>query len=140
MIHTYSAKKLRASFVEGTLSAQDIVTQTFARLERLEPKVDAFLSTARERATKKAKELDEKRAKNEPLGALAAIPIAVKDNICVEGELATCGSKILQNYRSPYSATAVRLIEEEDGIIIGKTNCDEFAMGSSTEHSAYKLT
>lgn len=140
MIHTYSAQKLHENFMNGTLSAQEIAASYFARIDRLEPSVDAFLSFSKERALNKAKELDEKRANKKPLGRLAGVPIAVKDNINVQGESCTCGSKILQGYRSPYSATAVKLIEDEDALIIGKTNCDEFAMGSSTEHSAYKRT
>src|SRR5205085_1176114 len=93
-----------------------------------------------ERAEKKAEELDKKRKDKKPLGRLAGIPIAVKDNINVNGEFTTCRSRILERYRSPFDATAIRLIEEEDGIIIGKTNLDEFARGSSTEHSAFKKT
>lgn len=140
MIHTFSAKKLRDSFIEGTLSATKIVEHYFDRIERYEPKIDSFLATFKEKAMQRAQALDQKRKDKKPLGMLAGVPIGVKDNINFLGEETTCGSKILKNYRSPYNATAVRLIEEEDGIIIGKTNCDEFAMGSSTEHSAYKQT
>ena len=140
MIHTYSASTLHEHFMSGKLSAQEIVSSYFERIKSLEPLVDAFLSLSYERAIAKAKELDEKRASGQPLGKLAGVPVAVKDNINVQGELSTCGSKILQNYRAPYNATAIQLIEAEDAIIIGKTNCDEFAMGSSTEHSAYKRT
>lgn len=140
MIHTYSASTLHEHFMSGKLSAQEIVSSYFERIKSLEPLVDAFLSLSYERAMAKAKELDEKRASGQPLGKLAGVPVAVKDNINVQGELSTCGSKILQNYRAPYNATAIQLIEAEDAIIIGKTNCDEFAMGSSTEHSAYKRT
>ncbi len=140
MIHTYSAKQLAASFKNGTHSAREIVEHFFSRIERFEPQVDAFLSLSKEKALQKGALLDEKRAQKKPLGKLAAIPVAVKDNINVLGEPCTCGSKILESYKSPYNATAVQLIEDEDAIIIGKTNCDEFAMGSSTEHSAYKMT
>ena len=140
MIHTYSAQKLHTEFLKGSLSAQEIVSGYFSRIERLEPQVDAFLSLSHERAMQKAKQLDEKRANKKPLGKLAGIPIAIKDNINVQGESCTCGSKILESYKSPYSATCIDLIEQEDALIIGKTNCDEFAMGSSTEHSAYKRT
>ncbi|MBS0636861.1 MAG: Asp-tRNA(Asn)/Glu-tRNA(Gln) amidotransferase subunit GatA [Verrucomicrobia bacterium] len=139
-MHTYSAEKLHKDFIDGKLSAQEITESYFARIDSLEPKVDAFLSLSKERAITKAKALDEKRAAKKPLGKLAGVPVSVKDNINVTGEPCTCGSKILQGYRSPYNATAVQLIEDEDAIIIGKTNCDEFAMGSSTEHSAYKKT
>lgn len=135
-----SASEVHARFISGALSCQDIVSSYLERISRYDGQVGAFLSVSAEKALKKAKELDEKRAQKKPLGKLAGIPIAVKDNICVKDEPTTCGSKILEGYRSPFNATAIRLIEAEDGIIIGKTNCDEFAMGSSTEHSAYKLT
>ncbi len=138
MIHTYSAEKLHANFMNGTLSAQEIATGFFDRIEKYELRVDAFLSLSKERAMQKAKALDEKRASKKPLGKLAGVPVAVKDNISVKDEPCTCGSKILETYRAPYNATAIDLIENEDAILIGKTNCDEFAMGSSTEHSAYK--
>ena len=140
MIHTYSANLVHEHFMSGKLSAQEIVTSYFDRIKRYEPKVDAFLSLSFDRAVAKAKALDEKRAAKQPLGKLAGIPVAIKDNINVQGEISTCSSKILENYKAPFSATAVNLIEAEDAIIIGKTNCDEFAMGSSTEHSAYKRT
>jgi aspartyl-tRNA(Asn)/glutamyl-tRNA(Gln) amidotransferase subunit A len=140
MDYNLTATELRQAFIEGKLTATQITTAYLDRIEKHDASLGAFLSVAKERALQAAKKVDEKREKKEPLGALAAIPIAVKDNISVKGELATCGSKILHNYRAPYNATAISLIEKEDGIIIGKTNCDEFAMGSSTEHSAFKLS
>ncbi|MCE5294896.1 MAG: Asp-tRNA(Asn)/Glu-tRNA(Gln) amidotransferase subunit GatA [Chlamydiales bacterium] len=140
MIHTYSAEKLHKDFLSGALSAQEIITSFFDRIEQYEPQVDSFLSLSKERAMTKAKELDAKRANKEPLGKLAGVPVSIKDNISVTGEPCTCGSKILAGYKAPFNATAIDLIEKEDAIIIGKTNCDEFAMGSSTEHSAYKQT
>lgn len=140
MPFSISAVELNRTFVTGTRSAEEIVRYYLDRIQRYDTDLDSFLHVCGERAIKKAKLLDEKRAAKKPLGMLAAIPIAVKDNINVSGEITTCGSKILEQFRSPFDATAIRLIEEEDGIIIGKTNCDEFAMGSSTEHSAFKRT
>lgn len=140
MIHTYSAATLHKEFMNGTLSAQEIVSSYFSRIEAFEPKVDAFLSLTKDAAMQKAAALDKKRQEKQPLGKLAGVVVAVKDNINVQGTQTSCGSKVLKGYISPYSATSVQLLEDEDAILIGKTNCDEFAMGSSTEHSAYKKT
>lgn len=139
-MHTFSAIELRDRFMRGEVSAVAI-TQTFLdRIDHYDKHIGAFLSVFHERALKSAKALDEKRAAGHPLGKLAAIPIGIKDNIHVKGEMSTCASKFLTNYRAPFDATVTRLIEQEDGIIIGKTNLDEFAMGSSTENSALQKT
>lgn len=139
-MHTLSAIALRDKFLNGELTAVEITKTFLERIERLDPEVGAFLAVFPERALEKARALDEKRKRGEKLGKLAGIPVAIKDNIHVKGELTTCASKFLTNYRAPFDATATKLIEEEDGIIIGKTNLDEFAMGSSTENSALKKT
>lgn len=139
-MHTLSAIELRDRFMRGELSAVAI-TQTFLdRIDRYDSHIGAFLSVFHERALQRAKALDEKRASGHSLGKLAAIPIGIKDNIHVKGEISTCASKFLTNYRAPFDATVTQLIEQEDGIIIGKTNLDEFAMGSSTENSALQKT
>lgn len=135
-----TATELHKLFQQGDLSAEEIVKRTLRRIEALDSQVGAFLRTLNNRALEKAAELDKKRASGKPLGKLAGIPIAVKDNIHIRGELSTCASKILHNYRAVFDATAIRLIEAEDGILIGKTNLDEFAMGSSTENSAFQST
>ncbi len=139
-MHRLSAIQLRDKFLNGELSAVEITKHFLDRIDRLDGKIGAFLSVLHDRALEKAKALDEKRARGEKLGKLAAIPIGVKDNIHVEGVTSTCGSKFLSNYNAPFSATAVSLLEKEDAIIIGKMNMDEFGMGSSTENSAYKLS
>lgn len=139
-MYQLSAHALHERFLKGELSATQIVQATFKRIAHFDPKVGAFLSLFSERALKKAHELDQKRTRKEKLGKLAAIPIAFKDNINILGEKTTCGSQFLSNYNSVFDATVTRLIEEEDGIIIGKTNMDEFAMGSSTENSSFHLT
>lgn len=139
-MHTFTAIQLHDKFMRGELSATSIVRHFLDRIEKYDSRVGAFLAVFQERALAKAENLDKKRASGQPLGRLAAIPIAIKDNIHVEGELTTCASKFLVNYRAPFSSTVVRLLEEEDAIIIGKTNLDEFAMGSSTENSALQKT
>jgi len=139
-MHTLSAIDLRNKFIQGDLTAVEITNHFLARIDRYNQDLGAFLAVFHERALQKAKNLDEKRRKGEKLGKLAAIPIALKDNIHVAGEISTCGSQFLLNYRAPFDATVTRLIEAEDGIIIGKTNMDEFAMGSSTENSSIQKT
>lgn len=139
-MHTSSAIEIREKFIKGDVSAESI-TQTFLdRIDKYDPQVGAFLSVFKERALTKAKALDEKRASGKKLGKLAGIPVAIKDNIHVKGEISTCASKFLTNYRAPFNSTAAQLIEEEDAIILGKTNLDEFAMGSSTENSGLQKT
>lgn len=139
-IHTLSAITLRDKFIKGELSAVEIVQAFLKRIEQLDNQVGAFLTVFPERAIEKAKALDAKRAAGQPLGKLAAVPIALKDNIHVKGELTTCASQFLTNYRAPFNSTVTQLLEAEDAIIIGKTNMDEFAMGSSTENSSVKKT
>lgn len=139
-MHRLSAIQLRDKFINGEVSAVEITQYFLNRIDKLDGQIGAFLHVLHDRALAKAKALDEKRARGEKLGKLAAIPIGVKDNIHVEGVLSTCGSKFLSNYTAPFSSTAVSLLEQEDAIIIGKTNMDEFGMGSSTENSAYKLS
>ena len=132
-----AAIELRDAFVKGEISAVRIVEMCLARIERHNKKLGAFLTVLGPRALMKAEALDKKRAHRQPLGKMAGIPVAIKDNMHIEGELTTCGSRFLSNYKAPFDATAVRLLEEEDAILIGKTNLDEFAMGSSNENSAF---
>lgn len=135
-----SAHELHQAFIEGRLTASEIAAGFLQRIQLLDGDIQAFLNVFSDRVMEKAEKLDSKRAAGKSLGKLAGIPIAIKDNIQIKGETTTCASKFLSNYTSPFDATATRLIEEEDGLIIGKTNLDEFAMGSSTEYSAYQRT
>lgn len=139
-IHHLSAIELREAFCKGELSAETIVESYLKRIENYNKQVGAFLTVLAERAIKQAKLLDNKRARGEPLGKLAGIPIALKDNIHLKDVITTCGSKFLTNYRALFDSTAARLMQEEDAIFLGKTNLDEFAMGSSTENSALQKT
>jgi len=139
-IHTLSAYELHKSFCKGELKAEQIIQAYLDRIERYNKDVGAFLRTFDEKALSQAKALDEKFARGEKVGRLAGVPIALKDNMHIKGELSTCGSKFLTNFNAPFDATVTRLLENEDAIILGKTNLDEFAMGSSTEMSALAQT
>ncbi|MFH0948730.1 MAG: Asp-tRNA(Asn)/Glu-tRNA(Gln) amidotransferase subunit GatA [Elusimicrobiota bacterium] len=122
------------------ISAKEIVEHFLMRIEKLDGKINAFNSVFAEKSLKKADEIDGKISKGEKVGTLAGLPIAIKDNMCIKGEKTTCSSKILENYVAPYNATVIEKLEKEDAIFIGKTNMDEFAMGSSTENSAFFTT
>ena len=140
MMYRLSAHALRELFSKGEVSAETIAETTLKRIAHHDGKIGAFLSIMSERLMDKAKRLDQKRKAGKPLGKLAGVPIAIKDNMHVDKEITTCASKFLQNYRAVFDATVVKLLEEEDALLIGKTNLDEFAMGSSTENSAYHIT
>ena len=122
---------------EGRLSSVEVCRAFLDQAEALNPSLNAFNVIDRDGALKRAGSVDRKRASGTSLGALAGLPIALKDNMCVRGMRTTASSRILKNFIPPYNATVVERIEAADGVIIGKTNCDEFAMGSSNENSAF---
>jgi len=119
------------------ISAVEVTQACLAEIERSGKKLNSFITVLADSALEKAKKVDTKRAKGEKLGRLAGIPIAVKDIMCTKGVRTTCGSRILENFAPPYDATVVKKLEEADAVMVGKTNMDEFAMGSSNEHSAF---
>ncbi|MGE3953921.1 MAG: Asp-tRNA(Asn)/Glu-tRNA(Gln) amidotransferase subunit GatA [Parachlamydiales bacterium] len=135
-----SALEIRDRVTKGEESATAVLEDHLKRIKEHDEQVGAFLKVLEERAHKAAARIDEKRKKGEKLGKLAGVPVAIKDNINIAGEITTCGSQILHNYRAPFDATVIRRLEEEDAVLIGKTNLDEFAMGSSTTHSAFQST
>ncbi|MFA6988686.1 MAG: Asp-tRNA(Asn)/Glu-tRNA(Gln) amidotransferase subunit GatA [Candidatus Gastranaerophilaceae bacterium] len=135
-----TASELRQALLNKEISAKEIVDNTYNKIEQVEDKIEAFNSFTKELAYETAKIVDEKIANNEKLPPLAGIPIAIKDNMCTKGYKTTASSKILENFVSPYDATVVKKLKENLIPLIGKTNLDEFAMGSSTENSAFKKT
>ncbi len=124
---------------DGSLNVEEYITKLLERTKKIESKVHAYLSV-NELAIEKAKQIDGAVKRGEKLGRLAGIGIAVKDNICTRGMKTTCASKMLQDYVPPYNATVIEKLEHDGAIILGKTNLDEFAMGSSTEFSRFQLT
>lgn len=130
-------EKLHKAIKSKEVTVTEVCQATFDRIEKLNPKLNAFLTLTQEKALAQAKTLDTKLNDGLDLPPLFGVPIAVKDNICTEGVRTTCGSKILENFIPPYSATVIEKLEKAGAIVIGKTNCDEFAMGSSNENSAY---
>src|SRR5258707_8268999 len=119
------------------VSARELAVDYYKRIEARNPELNAYLTLSQDRAYAQADRVDALVAAGKPLPSLAGVPIAVKDVISTRGVRTTCGSKILQNYIPPYDATAVSRLEAAGAVILGKTNCDEFAMGSSNENSAY---
>lgn len=136
-LHRLSSTSLRDAFLRGDYKAVDIAAYFLDRIRKHNPSLGAFLEVLEVRAMEKAELLDHKKKNDKPLGKLACIPIAIKDNTHIEREITTCGSLFLKNYRAPFSASALHFLEEEDALIVGKTNLDEFSMGSSNEHSAF---
>ncbi len=122
------------------VSAKEVTASIYQRIEDKDPDVQAYLTLNKDKALQKAMEIDEKRAKNEAVGKLAGIPMALKDNMSTMDLLTTCSSEMLYNYLPPYDATVVKKLNDADAVLLGKLNMDEFAMGSSTETSAFKKT
>jgi len=134
-----TAHEIRSMLKNKEISVEEIVRSYLNRIDKFDTILGAYLYVEKEGALKRAKNLDKKIKHGEKMGRLFGIPISIKDNISVKGMQNSCASKMLQGYISPYDASVIKRIEAEDGIIIGKANMDEFAMGSSNEKSAFKL-
>jgi aspartyl-tRNA(Asn)/glutamyl-tRNA(Gln) amidotransferase subunit A len=130
-------KQLRAGIESGATKASDLANGYFERIERINPELNVYLHLSKDRALEQAERVDALAAKGDPLPVLAGIPVAIKDVMVVLGVPSTAGSKILKGYVPPYTATAVAKLEAAGAVLLGKLNCDEFAMGSSNENSAY---
>jgi len=135
--HPKSLAELRAGITSGRTKAIDLAASYYERIERKNPRLNAYLCLTKDRALAQAARVDDAAAKGDPLGVLAGIPVGIKDVLVMKGAPSTAGSKILQGYQPPYDATAVSKLEAAGAVLLGKLNCDEFAMGSSTENSAY---
>ncbi|WP_330204448.1 Asp-tRNA(Asn)/Glu-tRNA(Gln) amidotransferase subunit GatA [Cyanobacterium sp. Dongsha4] len=135
-----SIKKLHQQIKNKERSAVEITQEYLQRIGELEPKLKSFLCVTSDLALETAKQVDEKVAKGEEIGVLAGIPIAIKDNMSTKGIPTTCASRILENFIPSYESTVTQKLRDQGAIIVGKTNLDEFAMGSSTENSGYQVT
>jgi len=129
--------ELRAGVANGTTKAAELAASYYGRIEKINPELNVYLSLTKERALEQAERVDRAAAKGDPLGPLAGVPVGIKDVLVMKGAPATAGSKILKGYEPPYDATAVEKLEAAGAVLLGKLNCDEFAMGSSNENSAY---
>ncbi|HOA51617.1 MAG TPA: amidase, partial [Thermogutta sp.] len=135
-----TASQLLQQLREGRIKAVEVVAHSLRQIDQYDPTVGAFLRVNRDHAFAQAEEIDRRRSRGEKLGKLAGLPVAVKDNICTQGEPTTCASRMLKRFVPPYDATVIAKLKAADAIIVGKTNLDEFAMGGSTETSALGRT
>ena len=134
------ARQLRERFVAGDVGAREIVADHVDRAGEYDSQIGAFLEIYADEAFRRAEELQKRRDGGEPLGKLAGVPISIKDVLCHRGHVTSCASRMLAEFRSPYTATVIERLLAEDAIVLGRTNMDEFAMGGSTENSALGRT
>ena len=139
-LNNKTAHELHELLSAKKISAAELTADIFSRIDAAEDKIGAYLTLTRDKAIADAKAVDDKISRCEEISPLEGIPCAIKDNICTKGIRTTCASKILENFIPPYDATAYQKIAAQGSIVIGKANLDEFAMGGSTENSAYHVT
>ncbi|MBU0672548.1 MAG: Asp-tRNA(Asn)/Glu-tRNA(Gln) amidotransferase subunit GatA [Candidatus Margulisbacteria bacterium] len=139
-MHGKTAHELHSLLTNKKISALELTEAVISQIDKVESRVQAYVSINKDQAIKQAKAADERIKNNSNLTPLTGIPVAIKDNMCTKGMLTTCSSKILNNYIPPYNATIVDKIKAAGAVILGKTNMDEFAMGSSTENSGIHPT
>jgi aspartyl-tRNA(Asn)/glutamyl-tRNA(Gln) amidotransferase subunit A len=137
MPENWTIDRVRKALASKKISARELATDYYERIAARNPELNAYLTLSQDRAFAQADRMDALVAAGKALPPLAGVPLAVKDVISTRGVRTTCGSKVLENYIPPYDATAVERLEAAGAVILGKTNCDEFAMGSSNENSAY---
>jgi aspartyl-tRNA(Asn)/glutamyl-tRNA(Gln) amidotransferase subunit A len=133
-------KELHEKLLAGEITSEKLTQDYFSEIKKKDGKISAYLTLTEDLAMAQARKTDKKIKKNEEIGIMEGIPGAIKDNICLEGVRTTAASKILDNYIAPYDATVIKKLKESGAVFLGKTNLDEFAMGSSTEKSAYAIT
>ncbi|WP_066637099.1 Asp-tRNA(Asn)/Glu-tRNA(Gln) amidotransferase subunit GatA [Desulfolucanica intricata] len=139
-LYQMTARELHRRIVNKEVSAVEIANAVYQRIETVDEKIKAYITLLKERALERAGAVDAKIAAGEEIVPLSGIPIAVKDNVCMSGVRTTCASKMLYNFVPPHNATAVEKLEANVAVLLGKTNLDEFAMGSSAENSAFFVT
>jgi len=139
-IETMTISEIQKGLKDKSFTAEELLQACFKRIDENDDAVKAFLTLRKEEALEEAKAVDAKIAAGEEIGLLGGVPVAIKDNICTAGLKTTCASKMLEDFVPPYDATVVKKLKDAGAIIVGKTNMDEFAMGSSTENSYFKKT
>jgi len=139
-LYELTAHELLKKIKKKEISSEEIVRSIYNRISQVENKLHSFVTLTEEEALLQARNIDENMRKSEFRGLLAGIPIAIKDNMCIKNVRTTCSSRILENFISPYEATVIKRLRDEGAVFIGKTNMDEFAMGSSTENSYFGIT
>jgi aspartyl-tRNA(Asn)/glutamyl-tRNA(Gln) amidotransferase subunit A len=139
-IYTLKYTEIKDGLNQRKWTSEEVAYSFVSRIEKFEPKIKAFLSIEKDFIISQAKESDLRRKSGNQLSEYDGIPIGIKDNICIKGIKTTCASKILENFISPYDATAIEKLKSKGFVLFPRLNMDEFAMGSSTENSAYQIT